>query len=99
MWWAPRFEGPTQADRMGGWYHPYSPDLLAGRDPLIPGSLAASVGQAEEAVRELNTPARRHPGLGGLGRFLLRAESAGSSAIEGLRVGPQRLLAAEEQTS
>ena len=97
MWWAPRFEGPTRADRMGGWYHPYSPDLLAGWDPMIPGSLAASVNQAEEAVRELNTPAHRRPGLGGLGRFLLRAESVGSSAIEGLRVGPRRLLAAEEQ--
>lgn len=82
---------------MGGWYHPYSPDLLAGWDPLIPGTLAASVSQAEEAVRELNSPAHRHPGLGGLGRFLLRAESVGSSAIEGLRVGPRRLLAAEEQ--
>ena len=97
MWWAPRFEGPTRADRMGGWYHPYSPDLLSEWDPLIPGSLAASVSQAEDAVRELNSPAHRHPGLGGLGRFLLRAESVGSSAIEGLRVGPRRLLAAEEQ--
>ena len=97
MWWAPRFEGPTRADRMGGWYHPYSPDLLAGWDPLIPGSLAASVSQAEDAVRELNSPTDRHPGLGGLGKFLLRAESVGSSAIEGLRVGPRRLLAAEEQ--
>ena len=97
MWWAPRFEGPTRADRMGGSSHPYSPDLLAGWDPLIPGSLAASVGQAEDAVRELNTPTHRRPGPGGLGRFLLRAESVGSSAIEGLRVGPRRLLAAEEQ--
>ena len=97
MWWAPRFEGPTRADRMGGWYHPYSPDLLAAWDPQIPGSLAASISQAEQAVRELNSPAHRHPGLGGLGRFLLRAESVGSSAIEGLRVGPRRLLAAEEQ--
>lgn len=97
MWWAPRFEGPTRADRMGGWYHPYSPDLLAGWDPLISGSLAAAVGQAEEAVRDLNSPNVRHPGLAGMGRFLLRAESVGSSAIEGLRVGPRRLLAAEEQ--
>ena len=97
MWWTPRFEGPTRSDRMGGWYHPYSPDLLAGWDPLIPGSLAASVSQAEEAVRDLNRSDVRHPGLAGVGRFLLRAESVGSSAIEGLRVGPRRLLAAEEQ--
>ena len=81
---------------MGGWYHPYLPDLLAGWDPLIPGSLAASVSQAEAAVRGLNS-SDVHPGLVGVGRFLLRAESVGSSAIEGLRVGPRRLLAAEEQ--
>ena len=97
MWWAPRFEGTTRADRLGGWYHAYSPDLLAGWDPLIPGSLAASVSQAEEAVRALNSSDVGHFGLAGVGRFLLRAESLGSSAIEGLRVGPRRLLAAEER--
>ena len=42
-------------------------------------------------------PTQRHPGSGGLGRFLLQAESVGSSAIEGLRVGSRRLLAAEEE--
>ena len=96
LWWAPRFEGPTRADRQGGWYHPYSPDLLAGWDPLIPGSLAATIGRAETAVRDLNGY-DVHPGLAGVSRFLLRAESVGSSAIEGLRVGPRRVLAAEEQ--
>ena len=96
-WWAPQFEGPTRADRMGGWYHPYSPDVLAGWDPPIAGSLAASISRAEEAVRELNRSDLRHSGLVGVGRFLLRAESVGSSAIEGLRVGARRLLAAEER--
>lgn len=81
---------------MGGWYHAYLPDLLVGWDPLIPGSLAASVSRAEAAVRDLNS-SDVHPGLAGVSRFLLRAESVGSSAIEGLRVGPRRLLAAEEQ--
>lgn len=96
LWWAPRFDGPSRADRMGGWYHSYLPDLLVGWDPLIPGSLAASVSQAEAAVRDMNS-SDGHPGLVGVARFLLRAESVGSSAIEGLRVGPRRLLAAEEQ--
>lgn len=63
---------------MGAWYRPYSPDLLAGWDPLIPGSLAASVGRAEQAVRGLNIPADWYPGLGRLGRFLMRAESVGT---------------------
>ncbi len=99
VWWTPRFEGPTRADRMGGWYHPYSADPLAGWDPSIPGSLAASISEAEEAIRELNRSDPRRSSLGGLGRFLLRAESVGSSAIEGLRVGPRRLLAAEEQNA
>lgn len=84
---------------MGGWYHPYSPDLLAGWDPSFPGSLAASISEAEEAIRVLNRSDLRPSGLAGLGRFLLRAESVGSSAIEGLRVGPRRLLAAEEQNA
>jgi Fic family protein len=97
QWWAPQFDSPTKSDHMGGWYHPYAPDLLAGWDPPIPGSLAASIGQAEEAVRQLNRSDFPHPGLVGIGRFLLRAESVGSSAIEGLRVGPRRLLAAEER--
>ena len=97
QWWAPQFDGPTRADRMGGWYHPYAPDLLAGWDPLIAGSLAASISRAEEAIRELNRSDLPHPGLVAVGRFLLRAESVGSSAIEGLRVGPRRLLAAEER--
>ena len=96
-WWAPRFEGPTRADRIGGWYHPYSPDPLAGWDPPIPGSLAAAIGEAEEAVRQLNRSDPPLPGLVGMSRFLLRAESVGSSAIEGLRAGPRRLLAAEER--
>ncbi|MCZ0937209.1 MAG: Fic family protein [Caldilineaceae bacterium] len=99
VWWSPRFEGPTRADRTGGWYHPYSPDLLAGWDPSIPGSLAATISEAEEAIRGLNRSDLRPSGLAGLGRFLLRAESVGSSAIEGLRVGPRRLLAAEEQNA
>ena len=99
VWWTPRFEGPTRADRMGGWYHPYSPDPLDGWDPSIPGSLAASISEAEEAIRVLNRSDVRLSGLAGLGRFLLRAESVGSSAIEGLRVGPRRLLAAEEQNA
>ena len=69
---------------------------MAGWDPLIPGSLAATIGRAETAVRDLNG-SDVHPGLAGVSRFLLRAESVGSSAIEGLRVGPRRVLAAEEQ--
>ena len=87
---------PSRADRQGVWYHPYLPDLLAGWDPLIPGSVAATVSRAETAVRDLNR-SDVHPGLAGVSRFLLRAESVGSSAIEGLRVGPRRVLAAEEQ--
>ena len=98
LWWSPRFGAPSRAERMGGWYRAYSPDLLAGWDPLIPGSLAASVSEAEAAVRDLNS-SDVHPGLAGVARFLLRAESVGSSAIEGLRVGHRRLLAAEEQVA
>ena len=88
MWWAPRFEGPTRSDRMGGWYHPYSPDLLAGWDPLIPGSLAASVSQAEEAVRDLNRSDVRHPGFGRYGPVPAASRVGG---LVGHR-GPQGLV-------
>ena len=98
LWWSPRFDGPTRADlKRFGWYNAYSPDLLAEWDPPIPGSIAASISQAEEAVRELNRSHLHHPNSAGVSRFLLRAEAMGSSAIQGLKVDPRRLLAAEEQ--
>ena len=93
--WTPRFEGATRADRGGGLYRPYLPDLLAGWNPLIPADLAGELSRAEAMVRSLNDSGPDHFALEGLARFLLRAESVASSWIEGLAVGPRRLARAE----
>jgi len=93
--WAPRFEGATRRDRRGCSYEAYLPDPLAGWNLLLPGDLAADVADAETAVRDLNAAGTIHVSSEGLARFLLRAESVASSKIEGLDVGPRRLVDAE----
>ncbi len=93
--WAPRFEGATRRDRQGCSYQAYLPDPLVGWNLLLPGDLAADIADAEAAVRELNQAETSHVSLEGLARFLLRAESVASSKIEGLEVGPRRLVEAE----
>ncbi|MGH9167176.1 MAG: Fic/DOC family N-terminal domain-containing protein, partial [Acidimicrobiia bacterium] len=93
--WEPRFEGLTRRDRQGCSYDAYLPDPLAGWDLTLPSDLAADIGDAENAIRDLNQAGTRHVSLEGLTRFLLRAESVASSKIEGLDAGARRLVEAE----
>ncbi len=93
--WAPRFEGATRRDRQGCRYEAYLPDPLGSWNLLLPGDLAADIADAEAAVRDLNRTGTSHVSFEGLARFLLRAESVASSRIEGLDVGPRRLIEAE----
>ena len=93
--WEPRFEGATRRDRRGCSYEAYLPDPLVGWNLLLPGDLAADIADAEAVVRDLNQAGTNHVSLEGLARFLLRAESVASSKIEGLEVGPRRLVEAE----
>ena len=93
--WAPRFEGLSRRDREGCSYNAYLPDPLQGWNPALPGDLAADIADAEAAVRDLNQTRAVRIGGEGLARFLLRAESAASSRIEGLAAGPRRLADAE----
>ena len=94
--WAPRFEGLSRRGREGCSYNAYLPDPLQGWNPTLPGDLAADIADAEAAVRDLNqTGPDPRTGVDGLARFLLRAESAASSRIEGLAAGPRRLAEAE----
>jgi len=85
----------SRRDREGCEYDAYLPDRLVGWDLAIPAEVAADVSDAEDAVRRLNSAGTTHVSLEGLARFLLRAESVGSSMIEGLAVAPGRLAAAE----
>lgn len=85
----------TRRDRQGCNYDAYLPDPLAGWNLTLPSDLAADIADAETAIRDLNQARTSHVNLEGIARFLLRAESVASSKIEGLDVGPRRLVEAE----
>ncbi|MGQ0433141.1 MAG: Fic family protein, partial [Microthrixaceae bacterium] len=87
--------GLPRRDRRSCQYDAYVPDPLAERQIALDADVAADIGEAEAAIVELNA---RHGGLAdteALARLLLRAEAVASSKIEGLEVGPRRLLRAE----
>lgn len=93
--WTAKFEGMSRRDRQGCDYDAYMPDPLAGWDLLMPADVAADLADAENAVAGLNQAGTSHVSLEGLARFLLRAESVGSSMIEGLVAATRRLVQAE----
>lgn len=93
--WEVSFDGMSRRDRLGCDYESYMPDTVEGWELTLPADLVADLADAEAAVRRLNDAGTSHVSLEGLARFLLRAESVGSSRIEGLDVGPRRLLDAE----
>src|SRR5207237_219942 len=64
-------------------------------DVVLPAEVAADVSDAERAILHLNAESSRFARLEALARLLLRAESVASSRIEGLQVGPRRLVRAE----
>jgi Fic family protein len=92
--WEPSPNAPTYADRAGGPYRTYRPDLLMERPLALAPDVAELAWQVEESVRQLGErPGVR--GLEGLARFLLRSEAIASSRIEGLQVSPQQVGLAE----
>lgn len=93
--WEANFQGMSRRDRRGCDYDAYLPDPLLGWNLSIPADVAADVADAEAAVRRLNNEGTTHVSLEGLARFLLRAESVGSSKIEGLEAAARRLAQAE----
>jgi Fic family protein len=76
-------------------YEAYQPDLLAGREVVLDGQVAADVADAEAAIARLDASAGALVDTEALARILLRAEAVASSRIEGLEVGARRLLHAE----
>ena len=86
--------GLTRRDRRPCDYAVYLPDLLAGRRFVLDGDVAADIADAEAALVALDAPAASLAGTEAVARLLLRAESIGSSRIEGLEVGGRRLLRA-----
>ncbi len=93
--WDAQFQGMSRRDRGGCFYNAYIADPLAGWDLSLPADVAADIADAEAAIRSLNDAGTAHVSLEGLARFLLRAESVGSSKIEGLEAATRRLAQAE----
>ena len=94
-WITDAVAGVPRADRRACEYHPYIPDPLTGRAVTLDGEVAADVADAETAIARLDAGVTALTDTEALARLLLRAECVASSQIEGLAVGPRRLLRAE----
>lgn len=87
--------GLSRRQRRGGSYYAYVPDLLVGRQFVLNGDVAADVADAEREIAAFDKSTSTLEDTEALARLLLRAESVASSRIEGLIVGPRRLLKAD----
>jgi Fic family protein len=76
-------------------YEAYVPDPLSDRRIMLDADVAADVAEASSAIERLNQVVSTLVDSEALARLLLRAESVASSRIEGLEIGPRRLLLAE----
>ena len=94
-WQSEASAGLPRKDRQSCEYEAYVPDPLMGRAIVLEGAVAADVADAEAAITRLNLEASALVDTEALARLLLRAESVASSKIEGLEIGPRRLLEAE----
>ena len=93
--WPSDLTAPSRRDAKGCEYEAYLPDPLAGRAMSLDGEVAADVAEAEAALTRFDLKVHGLVDTEALARLLLRAESVASSKIEGLEVGPRRLLRAE----
>lgn len=91
--------GIPRRDRQGGPYLVYRPDPLINRSFSLGGNEAADVADAEHAIAGLDRASNSLADTEALARLLLRAESVASSHIEGLQIGPSRLLRADAARS
>jgi Fic family protein len=87
--------GLPRRARQGASYSVYMPDPLANRAFWLGGEEAADVADAERAIWALDRTASTAADPEAVARLLLRAESVASSHIEGLVIGPRRLLRAD----
>ncbi len=76
-------------------YDAFVPDLLVGREVVLPADVVADVSDAERAVQRLNSSDLPYRGYEAVARLLLRAEAVASSRIEGLEIGGRRLACAD----
>jgi Fic family protein len=94
-WVSEAQSGLPRSERRSCDYDAYLPDRLANRTFRLDGEVAADVADAETAIARLDASAGALTDTEALARLLLRAESVASSRIEGLEIGPRRLMRAE----
>ena len=94
-YWVSDSAGMNKAERLGGAYRPYVPDMLEGFELMMEPSCASAVARAQEALRSLEN-AGSLTDTEPLARLLLRAEAVSSSRIEGLEMPAGKLLEYEE---
>lgn len=85
--------GGGRLDRRGFDYDAYLPDAIASLELTLPLALSGELEATTKALAELQGHAAI-TGLEALSRQLLRAESIGSSRIEGLQISQRRLARA-----
>ncbi len=78
----------------GGAYEVFVPDPIAEREFTLDSEAVAAVAGATKALGHLNDTRPRLTSLAALARNLLRAESAASSRIEGVKISHKRLARA-----
>lgn len=97
-WWDGNPAGMGRAQRQGGHYYPYTPHPTAEAHFPITG-LEATLDAATEDLARLDATAPTILNSEAIARLLLRAEAVGSSRVEGLQLGPRRMLRAEVTTT
>jgi len=95
LWEGDPSSGLSRRDRRSCRYEAYLPDPLVGRKITLDADVATDVAEAEAAIASLGLRAKALVDTEALARLLLRAEAVASSKIEGLEVGPRRLLREE----
>ena len=91
--------GQSRRQRASGSYLSYVPTKLTALDLSLDADVVGDVANAQARIELLNSTARFVTNSEGVARLLLRAEAVSSSHIEGLTVGPRRLLRAEAAMS
>lgn len=94
-WISEAVSGMPRTERRSCEYDAYLPDRLSDRTFRLDGEVAADVADAEAAIARLDTRVAALTDTEALARILLRAESVASSRIEGIEIGPRRLMRAE----
>lgn len=93
--WQSDGSGYSRAARTSGSYEYFVPTPLRELEAALAPDVVGDLSRAESRIVQLNEEAVTLRSTEGIARLLLRAEAISSSYIEGLEMGPRRLLRAE----